>query len=160
MIKITKYNGNKIVLIKFLEELRDYIIHIDPLKRFVRLPGYGERYADELIQQVSRQDGIIYIAEVENAPVGMVVGIIEGLSEKDLLECVPSKIGTVLELFVVEKYREKNIGSLLMDQIEKYFKGKNCDVIYVGMLEPNKRAHNFYQKKGYQDRIVNLMKQI
>ena len=60
MIKITKYTDDKKeVFIKFLEELQDYIIEIDPLKRFVRLPGYGERYANELVEKVSKQNGVI-----------------------------------------------------------------------------------------------------
>ena len=160
MIKITKYDGNKKAFVKFLEDLQDYIIQVDPLKRFVRLPGYGERYADELIEQVSKQNGVIYFAEDENIPVGIIVGIIEELTEKDLLECVPSKIGTILQLIVSEEARGKNIGSLLIKSIEEYFLSQKCDVVYVGVVEPNKRAREFYEKKGYQNRIMTLMKKI
>lgn len=160
MVKITKYKGEKEVLIKFLEELQDHIIEIDPLKRFVRLPGYGEKYANELLERVEKQNGFILFAEVENIPAGVIIGIVEELSEKDLLECVPSKIGTILQLFVKNEYRSKKIGSLLMERAEEYFQQQGCDVIYVGILEPNKKAHDFYQKMGYQDRVIELMKKI
>lgn len=160
MIKITKYNGNKKAFVKFLEDLQDYIIRIDPLKRFVRFPDYGKRYAEELITQVNKQNGVIYFAEDENIPVGVIVGIIEELTEKDLLECVPSKIGTILQLIVSDENRGKNIGSLLINSVEEYFLSQKCDVIYVGVLEPNKRARDFYQKRGYQNRIITLMKKI
>lgn len=160
MIKITKYNGDKKAFVKFLEDLQDYIIQIDPLKRFVRFPDYGKSYAEELITQISKQNGIIYFAEDENIPVGVIVGIIEELTEKDLLECVPSKIGTILQLIVNDEYRGKNVGSLLINSAEEYFQSQKCDVIYAGVLEPNKRAHDFYQKKGYQNRIITLMKKI
>ena len=160
MIKIAKYNSQKKILVKFLEELQDHIIQIDPLKRFVRLPNYGEKYADELIEQVNKQNGIIYLAEFENIPVGVIIGIVEELTEKDLLECIPSKIGTILQLFVKDEHRDKKIGSLLMSKMEEYFQEQKCDVVYVGILEPNKRAHDFYQKKGYEDRIIEMMKKI
>ena len=160
MIEITKYNGQKKVLVKFLEELQDHIIEIDPLKRFVRLPGYGERYANELIEQVNTQNGVIYLAEDKNIPVGGIIGIIEELTEKDLLECVPSKMGTILQLIITKGYRGRNIGSLLINKMEEYFHAQKCDVIYVGILEPNKRARDFYQKKGYENRIIEMMKKI
>ncbi len=160
MIKITTYIDERKVLVKFLEDLQDHIIEIDPLKRFVRLPAYGEKYADELIEQVGKQNGVIYFAKDENIRIGMIIGIVEELTEKDLLECVPSKIGTILQLFVKDEYRDKKIGSLLIDKMEEYFHLQECDVIYVGILEPNKIAHDFYQKRGYQDRIINLMKKI
>ncbi len=161
MIKITRYtNEKKGVLIRFLEELQDHIIEVDPLKRFVRLPDYGKRYAEELIEQVGKQNGIIYFAEDKHTPVGVIVGIVEELTENDLQECVPSKLGTILQLIISNKYRGRNIGTLLLNSAEEYFQNQGCDVIYVGVLEPNTRARDFYQKKGFQNRIITLMKKI
>lgn len=160
MIQITPYKDNKVSLISFLEALQDHIIQVDPLKRFIRHPDYGERYADELIDQVAKQNGMIYFAENEGKAVGMIIGIIEELSERDLLECKHSKIGTILQLYVTEEYRKQSVGSLLMDKMESYFTDQGCDVIYVGILEPNKHAHKFYKKKGYEDRVIELMKKI
>lgn len=161
MIKITEYsNDQKVILVKFLEELQDYIIEIDPLKRFVRQEAYGLRYANELIKQVKDQNGVIYFAEFESIPVGVIVGIVEELTEDDLQECVPSKIGTILQLVINDNYRGKNIGSLLIDKVESYFLSQKCDVSYVAVIEPNKAARNFYEKNGYKDRIITLMKKI
>lgn len=161
MITITKYTDEKKAdFIKLLEELQDHIVAIDPLKRFVRMPEYGERYANELIEQVGRQNGAIIFAERENIALGVIVGIVEELTENDLQECVPAKLGTILQLIVSGNHRGENIGSLLLEQIEKYFISQKCDISYVGVVEPNVRARDFYQKKGYTNRIITLMKKI
>ncbi|MDP4007593.1 MAG: hypothetical protein Q8P68_00190 [Candidatus Peregrinibacteria bacterium] len=41
MIKIVEYQGEKEILVKFMEDLQDYLVQIDPLKRRRRLPQYG-----------------------------------------------------------------------------------------------------------------------
>ena len=152
--------NNKKVLVKLIEELQDYLIQIDPLKRLRRLPQYGEMYIKTLLQKIKKQDGIIYIAESENTPVGMIAGIIEEQTEKDKLECMPSKPARILELIVSEKHRGHNIGSLLMTTLEGYFQKKGCDIIRVEVFEPNKTTHHFYQKLNYQDRAVEMVKKI
>jgi len=160
MVKITEYKNNKKVLVKLIEELQDYLILIDPLKRLRRLPEYGEMYIKNLLQKIKKQNGIIYIAEFENTPVGMIAGIIEEQTKKEKLECIPSKPARILELIVSEKYRGKNIGSLLMETIERHFQKKGCDIIRVEVFEPNKTTHHFYQKFGYHDRAVDMVKNI
>ena len=75
MTNITPYNGDKKVLITFMEELQDYLIKVDPLQRLHRLAGYGEKYVDNLLQKVKEHGGIIYIATSEQGPVGMVAGV-------------------------------------------------------------------------------------
>lgn len=160
MIEIKEYKDDKDIVIKFLEELQDHVIQIDPLKRFVRFPKYGEKYANELIEKVSKQNGKIFLAMKKNIPLGMVIGYIDELTERDLLECVSSKIGTIEQLYVSPLSRGQNIGSMLIKEIEEYFKSQSCDVVYVGTLEPNKGARAFYKKSGYKDRVIEMMKKI
>lgn len=160
MIKIIEYNGNKEVLVNLIEELQDYLVQIDPLQRLRRLPEYGDIYINNTLKKIEQNHGIIYIAEFENIPVGIIAGIIEESSEEEKLECIPSKVGIILELIVSEKYRGKNIGSLLMKQMEEYFQIHKCNIISVDIFEPNKKTHNFYQKLGYQDRLITMIKKI
>ena len=46
MAKIVEYKDNKQVLVQLMEELQDYLVQIDPLKRLRRLPEYGEIYTE------------------------------------------------------------------------------------------------------------------
>ncbi|MBU1445704.1 GNAT family N-acetyltransferase [Patescibacteria group bacterium] len=160
MVKIIKYNGDKKVLVNLIEELQDYLVQIDPLKRLRRLSEYGEIYIDNLLKKIEKQHGMIYVAEFENGTVGMIAGVIEEFTKNDEIECIPSKTARILELIVSEKYRGNNIGSLLMNKIEGYFQIQGCDIIRVEVFEPNKKTHNFYQKLGYQDRVIDMVKKI
>lgn len=158
MVKIIEYNGDKTILVQLVEELQDYLVQIDPLKRLRRLPEYGKIYADNLLKKITEKKGIIYMAEFENIPVGMIAGIIEEFTKNDEIECISSKPARILELIVSEKYRGKNIGSLLMNKIEEYFQIQGCDIVRVEVFEPNKKTHNFYQKLGYNDRVIDMVK--
>lgn len=160
MIKISEYKKEKGVLIKFMEELQDYLIQIDPMKRMQRLPEYGKLYVANLLEQVKEADGIIYIASHENNPVGMIAGVIQKSSKEDEVESITSTTGGILELIVQKEYRGKNIGSLLMKKMEEYFQNKNCDVICVEVFAPNIKTHDFYEKFGYEDRLVTMIKKI
>ncbi len=158
MIQITEYGDDAVALIEFLEALQDYLVAIDPLERLRRLPQYGPTYFPTLLQKISEKQGKIFIAKRGNIPVGMIAGIIEDTSEEEELEMIPTKCGVILELFVDEGYRGEKIGFSLMHAIEKYFQDEKCTLISIEVFVPNKIAHNFYQKLGYQDRNITVVK--
>ena len=148
------------MLIGFINDLQDYLIKLDPLKRLRRLPEYGEVYTNNLLKKIEKGDGIIYVAKIEGAPVGIIAGILDNWNKDDELEFTPSKPARVLELIVSEESRGKGIGASLMGIIEEHFKNKGCDIIRVEVFEPNKNTHAFYQKCGYEDRMIDLVKSL
>lgn len=161
MITIKQFEPeDKKTLFILIEELQDYLMQIDPMKRLRRLPGYGKKYIINLLKKIEQEEGIIFIANVADVPAGFIAGIIEEQNKDNLLECMPTKPGRVLELIVSKKQRGKNIGSLLMKKIEEYFQQKNCDVARVEVFEPNKLAHNFYKKLKYSDRVIDMIKKL
>lgn len=161
MISIRSYStkDKKTVLI-LLEELQDYLIQTDTMKRLRRLPGWGKYYTNDLLKKIKKGGGIIFIAESEGIPLGFVAGILNKQSRAELLGCVPTKSGRVLELIVSKKYRGKKIGEILMNKIEGYFKQQNCGIIQVEVFGPNNRAYDFYKKLGYSDRDFDVIKKI
>lgn len=159
--QIRKYkNSDKKALVKCLEDLVDYIIPLDPLKRCRRLPEFGKQYTDALLKKIEKQNGVIYIAEVNNKIVGCIVGIVQKQTEEELLECIPTRRGRILDLFVDQRLRKKRIGSMLMKKIEDYFGKKGCDIARVEAFLPNKAAHQFYKKLGFHDRDIDMMKEL
>ena len=106
---------------------------------------------------MGKNDGIVYVAH-ENRIIGFIAGLIKRQSTHDLLECIHSKDGVILELFVDGKFRRKNVGTMLMAKIEDYFKQKGRTVSRVEFFEPSIKAHNLYFKLGYADRIVDMQK--
>jgi len=159
--KIYKYRSmDKKSLVRLMEVLHDYLVEIDTLHRLLRLPDFGEIYADALLQKIKESDGIIYLAKRQREVVGMVAGIIVTQSEEDRVGLFPSKAGRILELIVTEKQRHQGIGSALMKQLEDYFVEQHCDIIRVEVFEPNNTALSFYKKLRYFDRSIDMVKLI
>ncbi|MDD4984063.1 MAG: GNAT family N-acetyltransferase [Candidatus ainarchaeum sp.] len=143
-----------------MERLQDYVVVIDPLKRLHRLKNKGEFYTNNLIKKINKGNGRIILAYDKKKIIGCIAGIIEKHTKDDLLECIPSKIGRILELFVSGDYRGHDIGKKLMTKMEDYFKEKKCDTLRVEVFVPNQGAHSFYKKLGYHDRMVDMIKPI
>ena len=146
-IKFKEYQKNDFKdLDRCMIQLQDFLVKMDPLKRLRRSSKYSPQYANNILEKVTKYDGVIFLVYDDKKIVGCIVGIIEKQSEKNLLECVPTRAGRIVELFVSSKYRSLGIGKKLMSKIEAYMRKKKCDVIRVEVFEPNKAAHNFYRK--------------
>lgn len=158
-MNIRQYNeGDFLIIQKLMEDLQDYLVNIDPRKRTIRKEGYGESYTRRFFQRVKENEGVIYLLEEDHKIIGLIGGLIAKQTPEDLLECVPTKNGRVIELIVEKKYRGQNYGILLMNKMEEYFIEKNCTAFQVEVFEPNKNAHNFYKKCGYVDRMIDMIK--
>jgi ribosomal protein S18 acetylase RimI-like enzyme len=66
----------------------------------------------------------------------------------------------VISDFFVEEYRHQGVGRLLTSKMENYLKEKACDDIWINVAFFNTNAHNFYNKLGYSDRKIGLIKKI
>lgn len=160
-IKLRKYKDSDFDMVKRgVEGLADHIISVDPLKRSRRLPKYSKLYVKKLMFKIKKNKGILLIAYENKNIVGFVAGFIEKQSKESLMECVPTKAGKIEDLFIYPKYRSKNIGRRLMKKIEDYFKSKGCDALRLHVFAPNIRAHDFYKRLNYQDRMIEMIKLI
>jgi ribosomal protein S18 acetylase RimI-like enzyme len=160
-VAIREYFGSdRTSFVRLMEELQDYLVSIDDLKIDRRMPEYGESYTERTLQNVAKNDGIIYVAETKGRIVGLVVGIIHEQTKEELLEHVPFKRGDVLELIVANGYREKGVGTLLMEKMEGYFKHKGCSVSGVEVFFPNKNAYRLYSKLRYLERGIWMTKKL
>ena len=147
-------------LVRCMEELQDYIVSVDALKRVRRALEFGEVYTKWLLGVIAKENGIIYFAEQDGKVVGCVAGMLPPQSLAEQAGGIPSEYGRVQELYVDEKYRGQGIGQALMKKMEEYFRGKGCDIVYVDVFAPNKNAYEFYRECGYADRDINLMKRL
>jgi len=143
-----------------MERLQDFIVGIDSLKRLHKPPTFGKKYTTNLVKDVTKQNGLIILAYDGKKIIGCIAGFIEKQTKRDLIECIPTTVGRIPELFVSEQYRGNDIGKKLMQRMEAYFKKNNCDVIRINVFAYNKNAQKFYQKLDYSDRVVNMIKVI
>jgi len=160
-VAIRKYRGSdRASFVRLMEELQDYLVAIDDLKRMRRLPEFGKNYTKRTLEKVANNNGIIYVAETERRIIGLVVGIMPEQTKEELLELIPSKRGNVLELVVENRYRGKGVGKMLMESIEDYFKQNGCTVLGVEVFSPNKNAYLLYSKLGYRERTIWMIKKL
>lgn len=145
-------------LIVFFNELQDHHIRLDLLGRMRRLEGYGEDTLDKTIKEVREKEGILLVAETDQEIVGFIVGIISSPVGEGILGTAPSRSGRVTELYTHESVRNQRVASLLMKEIEDYFIKENCKYAWADLFAPNTQAHRLYNKLGYNDRNIELVK--
>ena len=160
MILIREYqDSDKLTIIDWFNLLHDYLVDLDPIRRLRRKPTYGEVFFESSYKQVIEGNGKIFIASDVGVDVGFVSGFIEKQSEKNLLELIPTKLGIVADLFVVDTHRRRGIGEALLEYMENYIRSQGCDNLWVNVVAFNP-ALEFYRNKGYMEREVGLIKKI
>lgn len=64
----------------------------------------------------------------------------------------------VYDLIVAEEYRQKGVGSLLLEEAEDVAKKEGCDSIEVPVFSFNTGALSFYERRGYGEYVRRLRK--
>jgi GNAT superfamily N-acetyltransferase len=133
---------------------------IDPMKRIKNASGFAEIDLEETLQNVQKYQGKILLAEQNVDIIGFIIGVIWKQSEKNELEIGRHRLGEVLDLFLEESYRGQGIGSKMLTMMEAYFKEQDCDSMWVHLFAPNENAHTVYEKFGFVDRSIGMLKNI
>lgn len=162
MIAIRQYRAeDRPAILPLMAELQEHIAKIDPLRRIKVSSDFDtEAYVDHLLSVLSRENGLLLIAEEAGILFGFIAGSVPVDTEEDLLDHYPAKEGKIHELVVSEKYREKGIGKLLMEKMEQSFRDQGCTYVRVGCFAPNMGTHAFYEKCDYIDRYIEMLKQL
>lgn len=147
-------------LVRHFENFQDYLIDLDPIKRLRRQPGYGENVLKGNLEDVKEKEGAFILAIADGKVIGFVVGVILKHTESELFGANPEIMGRVEELYVDPEYRAQGIGTKLMNKIEEYFKEKHCQHVWVEVFKPNERTHKLYEKLGYKDRNIDMIKSL
>nr|WP_155864393.1 N-acetyltransferase [Acidianus infernus] len=83
-------------------------------------------------------DGLYLVVKEDGKILGYVIGIIQ------------FKIrGHIVSIAVRKSYRNKGIGKLLINEIERRFKLGHCKYSYLEVMTTNKDAFYFYVHNGY-----------
>ena len=122
--------------------------------------GSADYFVDKMIALIQTKQGMIYLACNDNRVIGFVSGHIEVQDEDEKMETIPAIPGVVGELFVSPQYRGLKIGKRLLEMIEKYLKDKGCTIVRFPVFAPNTSARQFYEKAGYSERLIYVMKEL
>jgi ribosomal protein S18 acetylase RimI-like enzyme len=103
----------------------------------------------EIQKKLQRDPDLFLVAEDEGKMVGTVIGGFDG------------RRGLIYHLAVDEAYRQKGLGSLLMDEVERRLKAKGCIKCYLMVTGDNDNAMRFYERRGWErmDEIYTYSKE-
>lgn len=145
-----------------IRELQEYLAAMDA--EHVTRSGKdfdASAYAQILLDKVRTQEGVIFLAESDGKIVGMISGTIPPAEDPiDDVEMYPIRSGYIHDLMVTESMRGSGVGKLLMERMEQYFTEKKCDFARVGCFAPNTNTHAFYNRCGFEDRLIMLLKKL
>ena len=71
-----------------------------------------------------------------------------------------SSVGYIEDWFVSKKYRGKRIGTLLYNQMLKFFKEHDVKIITLSVFNQNKPSYRLYEKMGFKPLDTTLLKRI
>lgn len=91
----------------------------------------------EIEKKVSRDPDLFLVAESDGCIVGSVIGGFDG------------RRGLIYHLAVATSFRERGIGSRLMDEVETRLRAKGCLKCYLMVLLDNPELENYYQRRGW-----------
>jgi ribosomal-protein-alanine N-acetyltransferase len=91
-------------------------------------------------------ENLFLVAVQDERIIGYTVGEIEVMGRRD----DPRKAGHILNIAVRKEYQGRGVGTMLLDEVEKRFRGKGADVAYLEVRESNVNAQQLYRHRGYQ----------
>jgi ribosomal protein S18 acetylase RimI-like enzyme len=94
--------------------------------------------AEEIYKKVQRDPDLFLVAEADGKLIGTVIGGFDG------------RRGLVYHLAVAGAFRQRGVGSLLMDELERRLRLKGCIRCYLLVTTGNDNAMNFYARRGWK----------
>ena len=157
-ISYRKANKNDLPLIQILnDKLFDYEVKEnlynpeDYIENWSFL-GSTKDYFCSLIK-----DQFVYVAETANVVVGYIIGTIY---PEDSLSNLKGKTAEIDNMFVEENYRNSGIGTKLQSLFIDWCKQNKVKRIIVTSEITNKKAIDFYKKRGFNDKSIVLLKKL
>jgi ribosomal protein S18 acetylase RimI-like enzyme len=116
-------------------------------------PGIHVRRSDEpeeIQKKLQRDPDLFLVAEIGGKLIGTVIGGFDG------------RRGLIYHLAVDPAIRQRGIGSLLMDEVERRLKAKGCLKCYLMVASDNENAIRFYQARQWEpmDAILTYTKEL
>lgn len=96
-------------------------------------------------ERINANDNIVLVAQLDNEIVGYIYSIID--SDNKVTKNIEAKIDS---LYVNSEYRNKNIGTKLIEEMITILKEKNVKYIFIENLKENDTAKYLYEKLGFK----------
>ncbi len=141
----------------FMAELHNYVAAM-----YEFLPSWDSikaEYVPQMQEKTRAKDGAIYVAENANQLIGFVTYWIE---QSDDLELKPEhqRYGYVKDIYVSPGAQGSGAGRMLMDTALDHFRARNLKVVQLHVLTQNEEALKFYDRLGFKNGALAMMKEL
>lgn len=140
-----------------LVELQTHLVGLDKEGYNKITSEYRELYFKKTIETINKYQGKILLFIQNNKAVGFVAGVINN-DPIDEYDFKAPKRGRIEELVVSGSERGSGIGDKLLKAMEQYLYSVGCEDILLAAFAYNERAVKFYQKHGYNARMLTMSK--
>ena len=146
-------------------QLQAYFAEIDPIKESLAYKNLAaaHKYMDQMLSDVEKMHGQIYVAEQDGKVIGFIQGIImEHKVDDDPifdLTHAPRKEGWIGLLFVKPEHRSQGFGTKLLTKLQDYFKSQKCDCVRLLVLSDNP-AVDFYRRHDFLSHNLEMVKRL
>ena len=142
-----------------MQEFVEYYWPINPFKKEgINSKAVATYHTNKIIGYTKNHGGTIYVAIYNSNLVGFIGIGLNKQSYEDALEDIPMTIGYINAVFVTKSHRGSGIGQKLLNKAEQYFISKKCSHVALDVYDYNALAHEFYNKSGYIDRNIEMIK--
>lgn len=106
---------------------------------------------NEIAKKLQRDPDLFLVAEDDDHPersrriIGTVIGGYDG------------RRGMIYHLAVDHAYRERGIGKMLMDELERRLQAKGCVKAYLLVKRGNEDVVEFYRHRGWETMEITIM---
>ena len=99
-----------------------------------------------------------YVAEEDERIVGYIFAEVQPVESKELYKV--QEVGFIDSLVVLEAYRNKGIGTELLNRAIDWFKSNGITICKIGVMKENSKVLQMYEKIGFQAENIKMWKQI
>ncbi len=124
------------------KHLKDIVPLFDAYRVFYRQPSNLIGAENYIKERLTKQDSVIYIAYINNVAVGFT-------QLYSLFSSVSMQAMYLLnDLYIDTKYRNQNIGTLLIQKAKALCREKGCKGLMI-QTEKSNPAQHLYQREGF-----------
>ncbi len=117
-----------------------------------------ESFFAKSFDQLISGDGFFFVAEADGEVVGCVEAEIVEPYEKELYRI--TKAGHINSVFVSREYRNKGIGTKLINEAMEWIKSQGIEICTLSVVTGNDIALTAYEKLGFRPERTKMWKQI
>lgn len=143
--------------------LRRCVVELQEIERGCdpRLPSgldMVEAYCTALLRRCREWRGVLLVAEDGDGPVGLLSMFLQvPQTEPDE---PAGRYALISDLVVLPEGRGRGIGAALLARAEERAEAAGAGVLRLEVMAENREARRFYRRHGWQDRVVQLEKQL